>query len=58
VLAAATIFCNPPVKTPAALAEITPKNVLRLIAAKICYRHQLSTLNYQLTFNGIRSETC
>src|SRR5205814_5142934 len=26
VLAAATIFCNPPVKTPAAPADITPRN--------------------------------
>ena len=44
VLAAvATIFCNPPVKTPAAPAEITSKNVLRLITGKICCRYQLST---------------
>src|SRR6266446_6408298 len=27
---AARIFCNPPVKTPAALAEIAPKKVLRV----------------------------
>src|SRR6266446_761729 len=48
VLAAARSFGNPPAKTPAAPAEITPKNVLRLIAGKICCRYQLSTLNYQL----------
>src|SRR6266699_5900802 len=42
--AAARIFGNPPVKTPAAPAEIAPKNVLRLIAGKICCRYQLSTL--------------
>src|SRR6266700_4072962 len=47
-LAAAISFDTPPVKTPAAPAEITPKNVLRLIAGKICCRYQLSTLNYQL----------
>src|SRR5947208_13259874 len=34
VLAAATSFDNPPVKTPAAPTEITPKNVLRLIQLK------------------------
>src|SRR5437762_9791628 len=34
VLAAATSFDNPPVRTPAAPAEITPKNVLRLITVK------------------------
>src|SRR6266436_8215508 len=33
-LAAATSFGNPPIKTPAAPAEIVPKNVLRLIAIK------------------------
>src|SRR6266446_165829 len=44
VLAAARSFGNPPVKTPAAPARLAPKNVLRLIADKICCRHQLSTL--------------
>src|SRR6266496_554528 len=44
VLAAAISFANPPVKTPAAPAEIAPKNVLRLIADKICCPYQLSTL--------------
>jgi hypothetical protein len=34
VLAAARSFGNPPVKTPAAPVEITPKNVLRFIAVK------------------------
>src|SRR6266487_3369317 len=43
-LAAAISFDTPPVKTPAAPAEIAPKNVLRLIAGKICCRYQLSTL--------------
>src|SRR6266480_4893205 len=44
VLVAATSFANPPVKTPAAPAEIACKNVLRLMADKICCRYQLSTL--------------
>src|SRR5438477_12111945 len=44
VLAAARSFGNPPVKTPAAPAEITSKNVLRLMADKICCRDQLSTV--------------
>ena len=44
VLAAARSFGNPPVKTPAAPAEIAPKKVLRLIAAIICCPYQLSTL--------------
>src|SRR6266481_5012731 len=47
-LAAATSFGNPPIKTPAAPAEIVPKNVLRLIADKICCRYQLSTLTSRL----------
>src|SRR5206468_12009724 len=41
---AARSFGNPPVRTPAAPAEIVPKNVLRLIADKICCCDQLSTL--------------
>src|SRR6266568_7894618 len=41
---AAKNFGNPPLRTPAAPAEITSKNVLRLIARKICCRDQLSTL--------------
>src|SRR6266568_8842703 len=45
VVAADRSFGNPPAKTPAAPAEITPKNVLRLIAGKICCRYQLSTLS-------------
>jgi hypothetical protein len=40
---AASSFGNPPVRTPAAPAEITSKNILRLIAHKICCRHQPST---------------
>jgi hypothetical protein len=48
VLAAARSVGNPPVKTPAALAEIASKNVRRVIARKICCRSQRSTLNYQL----------
>src|SRR5207249_7149752 len=40
---AATIFSNPPVRTPAAPAEITPKNVLRLIAGKICCCYERSS---------------
>jgi hypothetical protein len=44
VLDAARSFGNPPVKTPAALAEIAPKNALRLIAGKICCRYQFSTV--------------
>src|SRR5437762_10744660 len=57
--AAATIFSNPPVRTPAALAEITPKNVRLFIADKICCRDQRSTLNHQLLtdFEKIRLET-
>src|SRR5205823_6052987 len=47
--AAARSFGNPPVKTPAAPAEMTSKNVLRLIACKICYGYQLSILNDQLS---------
>jgi hypothetical protein len=42
--AAARSFDKPPVRTPAAPAEITSKNVLRFIADKICCRDQLSTL--------------
>src|SRR5205823_5575019 len=41
--AAAKIFCNPPVRTPAAPAEITPKNVLRLMADKICCCYERSS---------------
>src|SRR6266545_4106026 len=41
---AATSSENPPVKTPAALARLTSKNVLRFIAGKICCRYRLSTL--------------
>src|SRR6266536_468314 len=44
VLAAATIFCNPPVRTPAAPARLASKIVRRVIARKICCRYQLSTL--------------
>src|SRR4029077_17493939 len=43
VLAAARSFGNPPVKTPAAPARPTSKNVLRFIAGKICRRYQFST---------------
>jgi hypothetical protein len=40
---------NPPVKTPAALAESAVKNVLRLIADKICCGYQLSTTCHAVT---------
>src|SRR5207244_12245467 len=43
VLAAVTSFDNPPVRTPAAPPDITPKKVLRLIACKICCGDQCST---------------
>jgi hypothetical protein len=46
-LAAVISFGNPPVRTPAAPAEIVPKKVLRLIAGKIRCRDQRSTLNHQ-----------
>src|SRR6266446_3527290 len=58
-LAAARSFGNPPVKTPAAPAEITPRNVLRLIAGKIRRPYERSTFNHQLStnLNGTRFET-
>src|SRR5205823_14210739 len=43
VFAAARNFGKPPVRTPAAPAEITPKNVLRLIAGKICCCYERSS---------------
>src|SRR5439155_15930169 len=52
VFAAARNFGKPPVKTPAAPAEITPKNVLRLIAGKICCRYQLSTMDRSSEISG------
>src|SRR5438876_6253457 len=48
VLAAARISCNPPVKTPAALAEIAPKNVLRFITGKIYCPDQRSIETHSL----------
>src|SRR5206468_3186216 len=54
---AARSFGNPPVKTPAALAEIAPKNVLRLIADKICCRYQLSTLTCRAVALANQSST-
>src|SRR5437879_334301 len=45
---AARSFGNPPVKTLAAPAEIVPKNVLRLIAGKICCRCEPSIETHSL----------
>jgi hypothetical protein len=44
---AARMLCNPPVRTPAAPAEITPKSVLRLIVGKICCRSRASSLIFR-----------
>src|SRR6266446_4679047 len=51
---AAGSFGNPPVKTPAAPAEITSKNVLRLTQVKYvaATNAQHSPINYQPTLNG------
>jgi len=50
--AAAKIFCNPSVKTPAAPARVLSKNVRRVIAPKICCRDQRSTIQLSTDFES------
>src|SRR5207248_10836428 len=50
--AAARSFDKSPVRTPAALAEITCKKVPHLIAGKICCRYQLSTMDRSSEISG------
>src|SRR6266542_3400114 len=62
VLVAARSFGNPPVKTPAAPAEIAPKNVLRFIASKYvaAIDSQLrkgAWLQRSFTLSPVRQET-
>jgi hypothetical protein len=49
---AARTFDNPPVTTPAAPAEITPKNALRFIAHKIRRPYERSTIQLSIDFES------